>query len=84
VTAYTLTVETVGQEREPVRLVENEHAYCGRCPMVLHAGDTVWAFDDVPVGSSPGSACCTSCMLAVRTRDRLGHGALRLVEAVRA
>lgn len=76
---YTLTVETVGQEREPVVLADGNLVRCGWCRLLLRDGDTVWAFDDVPVGSSPGSVCCTGCMLSLSHPELTARGRLRLV-----
>lgn len=78
-TVYAVTVETVHAERIPVVLEAGATVRCGWCPVLLHEGDTVWAFDDVPVGSSQGSACCTSCMLRPVPQGYTAAGWLRVV-----
>lgn len=69
-TTYALTVETVGQERIPSTVPAWDAIRCGFCPDILMGGSTVWVFDDVPLGSSPGSACCTPCMLLRPSNER--------------
>lgn len=77
-TAYTLTVETVGQKRMPVVVAEGDLRICGWCDELYPPGAVVWVFPE-QTARTPGEVCCTACMLASRDQDRVGRGSFRVV-----